>query len=93
MLAVQVGAIEKISAPKGKLRNAEKSQREYFNKITNRLVNYVVNSKPNIDDPPIPEEIRDFVKFPNTAKATETKLRIQTPHRRTHHSFDQLNNL
>ena len=94
LLAVQVGAIEKINAPKGKIRNSERSQREYFNKITNRLVNYVVNSKPTVDDPPLPEEIKAFLKMPGTPKVFDTiKTKNNTPHRRTHHSFDQLNNL
>lgn len=93
LLAVQVGAIEKISAPKGTLRNAERTQREYFNKITNRLVNYVVSSKPIIDEQPIPEEIKNFLKVPSTPKAYDNKRRVSTPHRRTYNSFDQLNNL
>ena len=92
LLAVQVGAIEKISAPKGKLRNAERSQREYFNKITNRLVNYVVSSKPILDEQPIPEEIKAFLKVPSTPKAYEHKRRISTPHRRTYNSYDFLSN-
>jgi hypothetical protein len=93
LLAVQVGALEKLTTPTGKVRNAEKTQREYFNKITNRLVNYVVTSKPTVDDPPIPEEIKAFMKVPVTPKTVEIKTRVNTPHRRTHYSFDQLNNV
>lgn len=93
LLAVQVGALEKLTTPTGKVRNAEKTQREYFNKITNRLVNYVVTSKPTVDDPPMPEEIKAFMKVPITPKTVEIKTRVNTPHRRTHYSFDQLNNV
>lgn len=92
LLAVQVGALEKITTPGGKLRNAERTQREYFNKITNRLVNYVVSSKPTTDDNPVPEELKAFLKLPETPKAKDHMKRISTPQRRTHHSFDFLNN-
>lgn len=91
LLAVQVGALEKISTPNGKLRNAERTQREYFNRITNKLVNFVVNSKPTLDENPVPDELKGFLKLPETPKVTHIK-RISTPNRRTHHSFDFLNN-
>jgi hypothetical protein len=90
LLAVQVGAIEKITAPSGKLRSAERTQREYFNKITTRLVNYVVGSKPLIDENPVPDEIKAFLKLPNTPKIHDHKTRQNTPNKRTHHSFDLL---
>lgn len=92
LLAVQVGALEKITTPGGKLRNAERTQREYFNRITNRLVNYVVSSKPTTDENPVPEELKAFLKLPETPKVKDHIKRISTPHRRTHHSFDFLNN-
>jgi len=92
LLAVQVGALEKITTPGGKLRNAERTQREYFNKITNRLVNYVVSSKPTTDENPVPEELKAFLKLPDTPKVKDHIKRICTPQRRTHHSFDFLNN-
>jgi hypothetical protein len=92
LLAVQVGALEKISAPSGKLRNAERTQREYFNRITNKLVNFVVNSKPTLDENPVPEELKGFLRLPETPKVRDHIKRISTPNRRTHHSFDFLNN-
>ena len=91
-LAVQVGAIEKITTPKGKIRNAEKSQRDYFKKITHRLVNYVVSSKPTLEESQMPEEIKAFLNVPNTPKLIDNiKSKNTTPRQRIRHSFDQLN--
>ncbi|CAG9327403.1 unnamed protein product [Blepharisma stoltei] len=103
LLAVQFGTMQKRfidSSPSavGKLK------KDNFYKITQKLVDYIVVSKPTADDPPLNNQLKSFIKLPDSSRLTpeppknttpSTRMltpssRILTPHRRTFNSFEQL---
>lgn len=95
LLAVQLGAVQKTfaapTAEKGNIR----SKKDHFYKITQRLVEYIVNSQPVVDKT-VGEEFKSFLKLPDPIRISTPEPprtitpsnRLLTPHRKVYYSFE-----
>lgn len=94
MLAVQLGAFQRNMNSITPCRGADRIQRDYFAKLTQRLVDYIVNSKPAQEDLPLPEALKTLLRSDNLRISSDfgapptPKTRFITPHRKTFSAFD-----
>ncbi|CAG9310375.1 unnamed protein product [Blepharisma stoltei] len=97
MLAIQIGTIQRSFMSSIPVRGSEKAQRDYFAKTTQKLIEYILCSKLNQEDSPLPDVLKSLLKaIDNLRTATDFQTpptpktgRFFTPHRKTFSAFDQ----
>ncbi|CAG9319871.1 unnamed protein product [Blepharisma stoltei] len=73
LIAVHLTALQRILSDPYKLKGPERSKKEYFYKMTQRLVDYIVASKVITNNSaPIPEDLKAFFKLNESIKLSES---------------------